>query len=50
MERNKASDFPEELVNLIDRYVHGGISAAVFWIVPKNLLSAGEPRQHSSRC
>jgi hypothetical protein len=34
MERKKA-DFPEELLNLIGRYVDGGVSAAVFWIVPK---------------
>jgi carboxymethylenebutenolidase len=26
MERRKASDFPQELLNLFDGYVHGGIS------------------------
>jgi hypothetical protein len=26
MDRKKASDFPQELLNLFDLYVHGGIS------------------------
>jgi carboxymethylenebutenolidase len=26
MERKKASDFPQELLNLLDRYVHGDIT------------------------
>jgi carboxymethylenebutenolidase len=26
MERKKASDFPQELLNFFDRYVHGGIN------------------------
>ncbi len=30
MERKKASDFPPELLNLFDRYVHGGISRRQF--------------------
>src|SRR6202521_5840914 len=30
MERKKASDFPQELLNLFDRYVHGGISRRDF--------------------
>ena len=30
MERKKASDFPQELLNLFDRYVHGGISRRSF--------------------
>src|SRR5205085_2841291 len=30
MERKKASDFPQELLNLFDRYVHGGISRRGF--------------------
>src|SRR5215469_3032414 len=30
MERKKASDFPQELLNLFDRYVHGGISRRQF--------------------
>ena len=30
MERKKASDFPQELLNLFDQYVHGGISRRVF--------------------
>ena len=30
MERKKASDFPQELLNLLDGYVHGGISRREF--------------------
>jgi carboxymethylenebutenolidase len=30
MERKKASDFPQELLNLFDLYVHGGISRRMF--------------------
>ncbi len=30
MERKKASDFPQELLNLFDEYVHGGISRRTF--------------------
>ncbi|MBI3894625.1 MAG: dienelactone hydrolase family protein [Acidobacteria bacterium] len=30
MERKKASDFPQELLNLFDHYVHGGISRREF--------------------
>ncbi len=30
MERKKASDFPQELLNLFDRYVHGGIDRRQF--------------------
>ncbi|HXW19885.1 MAG TPA: dienelactone hydrolase family protein [Roseiarcus sp.] len=30
MERRKASDFPQELLNLFDRYVHGGINRREF--------------------
>ena len=30
MERKKASDFPQELLSLFDRYVHGGISRREF--------------------
>ena len=31
MERKKASDFPQELLNLFDEYVHGGISRRDFF-------------------
>src|SRR5262252_3019072 len=31
MERKKASDFPQELLNLFDQYVHGGISRRDFF-------------------
>src|SRR5882762_5875151 len=30
MERKKASDFPQELLNLLDTYIHGGISRREF--------------------
>ena len=30
MERKKASDFPQELLNLFDRYVHGGLDRRQF--------------------
>ena len=30
MERKKASDFPQELLDLFDQYVHGGISRRDF--------------------
>src|SRR6266849_363029 len=30
MERKKASDFPQELLSLFDRYVHGGINRRDF--------------------
>src|SRR5437762_4766029 len=30
MERKKAADFPQELLNLFDGYVHGGISRRDF--------------------
>ena len=30
MERRRASDFPQELLNLFDGYVHGGISRREF--------------------
>ena len=31
MERKKASEFPQELLNLFDGYVHGGISRRAFF-------------------
>jgi carboxymethylenebutenolidase len=30
LERKKASDFPQELLNLLDSYVHGAIGRRVF--------------------
>ena len=41
MERKKASDFPQELLNLFDGYVHGGISRRAFSTALRNLRSAG---------
>jgi carboxymethylenebutenolidase len=40
MERKKASDFPQELLNLFDGYVHGGSAAANFWMARRNFPSA----------
>jgi carboxymethylenebutenolidase len=40
MERKKASDFPQELLNLFDGYVHGGISRRQFLDAHKNSPSA----------
>ena len=40
MERKKASDFPQELLNLFDKYVHGGIDRRSFWTARKNSPSA----------
>ena len=31
MERKKASDFPQELLNLFDRYIHGDIDRRAFF-------------------
>jgi carboxymethylenebutenolidase len=39
MERKKASDFPQELLNLFDGYVHGMISRRQFLTVHKDLPS-----------
>jgi carboxymethylenebutenolidase len=41
MERKKASDFPQELLNLFDGYVHGGISRRQFFDGAQNSPSAG---------
>ena len=30
MERKQASDYPQELLNLFDHYVHGGIDRRAF--------------------
>ena len=40
MERKRASDFPQELLNLFDGYVHGGMTVANFWMARRNLPSA----------
>jgi carboxymethylenebutenolidase len=40
MERKKASDFPQELLDLFDGYVHGGSAAEIFWMAHKNSRSA----------
>jgi hypothetical protein len=37
MERMKASDFPQELLNLLDGYVQVGSAAGNSWMVRKNL-------------
>ena len=40
MERKKASDFPQELLNLFDLYVHGEIPGASFSTARKSSPSA----------
>ena len=35
MERMKAQDFPQDLLNLFDRYVHGDIGRREFWTARK---------------
>ena len=41
MERKKASDFPQELLNLFDLYVHGGMSRRAFLDGAQRFTSAG---------
>ena len=39
MERNKASDYPQELLNLFDLYVHGDIDRRGFLDGAKNFAT-----------
>ena len=41
MERKKASDFPQELLNLFDRYVHGEIDRRAFMDGAKKFATGG---------
>lgn len=41
MERKKASDFPQELLNLFDRYVHGDIDRRGFFDGAKRFATGG---------
>lgn len=41
MERKKASDFPQELLNLFDRYVHGDIDRRAFLDGAKKFAAGG---------
>lgn len=41
MERKKASDFPQELLNLFDGYAHGGISRRIFLNRAKKFAAGG---------
>jgi carboxymethylenebutenolidase len=41
MERKKATDFPQELLNLFDRYVHGDIGRREFLDGAKNYAAGG---------
>ena len=41
MERKKASDFPQELLDLFDGYVHGGISRRIFLDRAKKFAAGG---------
>ena len=42
MERKKASEFPQELLNLFDGYVHGGISQRQFLDCAQNYADRGD--------
>jgi carboxymethylenebutenolidase len=41
MERKKATDYPQELLNLFDHYVHGGISRRAFLDGAKKFAAGG---------
>src|SRR6266581_1803492 len=41
MERKKASDFPQELLSLFDRYVHGDIDRRAFLDGAKKFATGG---------
>jgi carboxymethylenebutenolidase len=41
VERRRASDFPQELLNLLDGYVHGGISRRQFFDGAKKFAAGG---------
>ena len=41
MDRKKASDFPQELLNLFDRYVHGDIERREFLDGAKRFATGG---------
>jgi carboxymethylenebutenolidase len=41
MERRKASDFPQELLNLFDHYVHGRMDRRQFLDRAQNFVVAG---------
>jgi carboxymethylenebutenolidase len=41
MERKKASDFPQELLNLFDKYVHGDIDRRAFFDGAKRFATGG---------
>ncbi|MCU1257998.1 MAG: Carboxymethylenebutenolidase, partial [Bryobacterales bacterium] len=41
MERKKASDFPQDLLNLFDRYVHGDIDRRAFFDGAKQFAVGG---------
>ena len=45
MQRKKASDFPQELLDLFDGYVHGGMTAARSWTARRSSRSAASARR-----
>jgi hypothetical protein len=49
MERKKASDLPQELLNLFDGYVYGGISRRQFWRVRSDLPRTFPAERWSTR-
>jgi carboxymethylenebutenolidase len=48
MERKKASDYPQELLNLFDRYVHGELDRPTFWRARRNSRWAVAPMRGKS--
>ena len=42
-ERKKASDYPQELLNLFDKYVHGEIDRRTFLDAGRSSPSAASP-------
>jgi len=50
MERKKASDFPQALLNLFDQYVHGTISRRAFLDGAQNFAVGGVTASARSRC
>ena len=48
MERKRASDYPQELLDLFDRYVHGDIQRRDFLDGAKKFATAGTLRQRPS--
>ena len=50
MNRKKASDFPQELLDLFDGYVHGGSAGGNSSMGHKSLRSGASPPRPCSAC